>query len=322
MSPAPKVSVCVSTRDRAGLLPRLFDALGRQTLQEFELVIVDDGSRDSTPAVLTELADRAGFPTRVLRNGDSQGQAAGRNRAWRAATAAVIAFTDDDCLPAPDWLACGLRTVSRESHVVAAGSVRVHPEQVARFGPFSYAPLVDSSNAFWFATANAFYRRDDLQAAGGFDETLPRAAEDTELAWRVITAGARPVFAEDAVVYHDVREFGAWRSIRQQQSWADVAAIFKSTPAARTRLLYLGVFWKRQHAHALLMLAGLLAARSGAPWRGLALAGPWLHDRLCAHPRAIDLPDRWATLPGVLLMDLAEIAAMVRGSWRHRAPVL
>ncbi|HEX7250646.1 MAG TPA: glycosyltransferase family 2 protein, partial [Burkholderiales bacterium] len=87
MQPRPDVSVVVPTCGRPQLLERCLAALHRQTLaaERYEIVVVEDTTRS--------------------------GPATARNRGWRAARAAVIAFTDDDTIPGPDWLAEGLRAI-------------------------------------------------------------------------------------------------------------------------------------------------------------------------------------------------------------------
>src|SRR3954452_3482097 len=101
----PRVTVVAATHNRARRLEALLASLAEQTIgtEAFEVVIVDDASQDDTPAVL-ERALAGPLDLRVLRQAEGGGQAAARNAGWRAATAPVVAFTDDDCVCARDWL--------------------------------------------------------------------------------------------------------------------------------------------------------------------------------------------------------------------------
>ena len=99
----PRATVVVATHNRAYRLSLLLHALRAQTLprQEFEVVVVDDGSTDSTPLLLAD-AERSGdLDLRVLRREPAAGPATARNMGWRIARAPIIAFTDDDCRPSP-----------------------------------------------------------------------------------------------------------------------------------------------------------------------------------------------------------------------------
>src|SRR5437660_469253 len=95
-----EVSVVVPSHDRPEGLARLLAGLRRQTLapERFEVIVVDDGS--SEPAVV----DSRELLVRVLRHEQSRGPAAARNSGWRAASADVVAFIDDDCVPSERWL--------------------------------------------------------------------------------------------------------------------------------------------------------------------------------------------------------------------------
>lgn len=318
----PDVTVCVSTRNRAGLLPRLVDHLERQTIgpQRFEAVIVDNGSSDDTWEVLEQLAATTSFPLTVLRNEPGKGPAAGRNRAWRAASAPLCAFTDDDCLPVDSWLEHVLAATATQE-VIAAGAVRPPADQHRLLGSFTRSVWASADTAAWCATANLVVRRDDLEAVGGFDESfLNVSGEDTDLGLRVMEQGRRFTFLADAVVEHPVEMTSMTQLLRDQRRWADLVAVIARHPRARSLLLHRTVFWKASHPSFLLMVAGLLGARRRPA--ALALAVPWVHRRLCSHPVAETLGERIATLPGVAILDAHEVLVMAEGSLRYRTVVL
>src|SRR5690242_10633781 len=106
------VSVVVPTFARADLLTRCLQALMRQTLapDAYEIVVADDGASAQIEQLVQTLAAHAASGLRVqyLAVSGNHGPAAARNCGWRAARAEVIAFTDDDTIPAPNWLANGL----------------------------------------------------------------------------------------------------------------------------------------------------------------------------------------------------------------------
>ena len=319
---SPSVTVCVSTRNRAHLLPRLVSHLERQALplNDFEVVIVDNGSSDDTWETLRSLEATSTLQLRVLQNPPGKGPAAGRNRAWRDARGDICAFTDDDCMPTPTWLP-ELRQLMADRSVVVAGRILPPPAEEHRIGPFTRFVTAVGGYAGWAATANFAARRADLEAVGGFDEDFRNVAgEDTDLALRLMEHGVPFEYAEDVVVLHGVEQSGLRGLIRDQQRWVDVPAIFVGHRWARRELLHRGLFWKSSHPAVLMLLAGALMSRR----RGLmaALALPWLHERLCRQPVSERMGERLTSLPGVLALDVSEVVVMARGSIRHREPVL
>jgi GT2 family glycosyltransferase len=318
-----RIAVCISTRDRAARLRRLLAALERQQLEPADLVvvIVDDGSVDETPAVLAEATRRGAVALTTVRHDRSRGPAAGRNAAWRAATAPVIAFIDDDCVPSPLWLPAALRRYAADDADVVVGAVARAPAQAHRTGRFARELVVGPAQVRWFATANVFYRRDNLVALGGFDEGYrSAAAEDTDLGFRAEAAGLRVAFEPTALVFHDVTAAGVCDAIRDQARWADLARLFKSHPEQRRRTLHRRVFWRETHPELLLLAGGLALGRR---WpAALALAAPWLHGKLCRERGEQTMPAAVAELPGALAVDVAELTAVVRGSIRHRTLLL
>lgn len=311
----PAVTVAVSTRNRAGMLPRLVGALERQTLEpdRFEVVIADDGSTDATPEILSELRRSSRVRLRTVR-GPGQGRAAGRNLAWRAGTARVVAFTDDDCVPDARWLEEGLAALDDGNRIVIG---RTEPDPTADWGPFVRTMQVRSARHF--PTCNALYRRTDLEAVGGFDEAFTgKGGEDTDLALRVLRLGGGAGFASEALVHHDVHVLGLREALREASSWTGIPRLYAKHPDRREGLA-MGVFWKRTHPRALLALAAIVLAPR-QPLAGL-LAVPWLRMRT-TRDRPIPQHVYVLSLPGRLLVDLAEVVAMLRGSAEHRTLVL
>lgn len=320
--PETLVTVAVSTHGRAALLPRLLRALAGQTLdpRSFEVVIVDDGSPDDTSTVLDRLAATLPFELRVIRHLRNLGAAAGRNTAWRAARAPVIAFTDDDCAPAPGWLEAGLAAMGPDEQVFAVGRTAPDPAEVHRLHrPFSRSLTVDDPR--FFETCNIFYRRHDLETVGGLDESFS-TGEDTDLGLRMVEAGASPVWAPEALVHHRVRPSDLRSHLREATRWPDLALVIRRHPTQRTTLLHRRWFWKRTHPPVIVALAGVGAAaarRSAVP---LLLAGWWVGHRLVVEPACPGPRRRVMALPGAFAVDAAEVLTMVRGSLRHRTVLL
>ena len=114
----PELSVVVCTNRGPGCLAKSLEALHGQTVRgRLEVIVVDDGA----PASLGPLCER--FEARLLVHPGNLGLAAARNTGWRAARAAVVAFTDDDCRPAPSWAETLLRAYLGPSVMAAGGEV-------------------------------------------------------------------------------------------------------------------------------------------------------------------------------------------------------
>ncbi len=245
--------------------------------------------------------------------------AAARNLGWRSTRTAVIAFTDDDCVPDPGWLRAGLAALDGRARV-AVGRTMPPADQLHLVGaPFSRVMEVDSVR--FFETCNAFYRRADLEAAGGFDERFRRpGGEDTRLGLDVTAAGVEPVFAGDAIVYHDVRPGGLRDALRDSLRWVDVPLTLKGRPEARQTLVHRWLFWKPTHPPAIAAAVGIALALRWRP--ALLLTLPWVAHRLRTDPPCADPVLRVAYLPGALAIDLCEVSVMVRGSIMHKTLLL
>ena len=316
------MTVAVSTHGRAALLPRLLDGLARQTMppEQFEVVIVDDGSPDDTAARLDALAPDLPFALRVIRHGRNQGAAAGRNTAWRAARASLIAFTDDDCVPTPGWLAAGVAAFEDPTCNFAVGRTEPDPDEIRWLErPFSRSLRVDSPR--FFETCNIFYRRADLEAVEGFDPGFS-TGEDTDLGLRMVESGRNACWTPEALVRHRVRPPDLRAHLREAGRWDDLALVVRRHPDRRDELTHRRWFWKRTHPPTILALGGgFVAAATRSPVPLLASAW-WLHHRLVVDPPCPGPRRRVLALPGALATDATEVMAMIRGSIRHRTVLL
>src|SRR5690606_16000799 len=185
----------------------------------FEAVLVDTGSADGTGEVLAELTrDDPRF--RVLRLDANRGPARARNLAWRSTERPWVAFTDDDCIPEPGWLAA-LLEAGRTAEIVQGRTVPVEQPTGTRPGWFDRSQNIRRWTGR-YQTCNLLVRRDWLDRLDGFVETFRIAmGEDTDFGLRAEAAGARTAYADDAVVRHHVWPSGFRQFLEQRRRWGE-----------------------------------------------------------------------------------------------------
>jgi len=228
------VSVVVPTYKRPELLERCLGALIAQSFpaDAFEIVVADDGPDEATRRLVREWALRThGAPEiRYVPVNDSQGPAAARNRGWEAADSPIIAFTDDDAVPRPDWLVEGCQVILASPKFLAATGRMAMPQ--SREG----ASRTDSRDAATaapdFATANCFVRRSALEAIGGFDERFTLAGrEDSDLQFTLMKSlRGEIVKAPRALVDRPARRMSWADSLRAHHRILFDALLFKKHP--------------------------------------------------------------------------------------------
>ena len=318
----PVVSVVIPTRNRSTLLARTLDALdGQRDAPPFEIIVVDDGSTDGTPQML---AGRHQANLVVLHQPASRGPAAARNRGWQASSAPYICFTDDDCLPQPEWLARLSKEFGRAD--IVQGRTVPDPSLNESWGPFSHTVEVTSEAGF-YETCNMAYRRTTLELSGGFDEDfLFPYGEDTELAWRVKGLGARTAFVPEAVVYHDVGPSDFLDYLRLLRRRAALVHLVRLHPEARSLF---PARWYHKRTHPAAAAAGVavtaLMLRPASRLRWVVATGALAaYARVCVQTRRAPRRTRqWITvIPLALVADLAEVAILARASVAERTVFL
>ena len=306
----------IPTARRETRLAFALEALAAQTLdrERFEVVVVraeDPGPKATAPD---------GLAVRFITAAPDSSAAASRNIGWREAAAPLIAFTDDDCRPAPDWLERMLEAATLGGDRVLQGRTEPDPDERERLHGLATTQSIVAPSA-WYQSCNIAYPRALLERVGGFDERFD-GGEDADLGLRALEAGAEAAFVEDALVWHAVHSRHVWDAVRDHARWHSIPLVVAEHPAQR-RALELGLFWRRGHPRVLLAAAGVLAFRRRAPVLALAASVPYLRQHLNSYRRsprslvraALDLPPR-------AVVDLTGVATTARAAIRHRTPVL
>jgi glycosyltransferase involved in cell wall biosynthesis len=203
--PKPVVSVVVPTRDRARYLDVALASLAAQDFAEpYEVIVVDDGSRDGTPDVIRRHGARA------LVHDPPRGPNAGRNEASRIAEPDLIALIDDDVFAPPEWLRELVEGARRHPEGQAyGGPIRARLEGPAPRSCGRELPPITTldlgrddveTDLVW--SANMLLRRSALELAGGFDESLATGGDEEEWLRRLAGRGGQVFYIAAAAIDH------------------------------------------------------------------------------------------------------------------------
>lgn len=215
-----RASVIIAAYNAARDLPACLSALDQQTLprDEYEVIVVDDGSSDNTASV----AEAAG--ARVLRLPHG-GPAAARNAGAAIARAPIVVFTDADCEPVIDFLEHMLEVFAAPVVSGVRGVYRTQQKGlVARFIQLEYEERYQRIARYETAhgginaldTSYCAYRRQVFLDEGGFDTRfLGAAGEDHELSFRLARAGYIFRLNQQAAVYH--HHVASWRAYARRK---------------------------------------------------------------------------------------------------------
>jgi glycosyltransferase involved in cell wall biosynthesis len=309
----PDVSVIVPVRDASATIGSTMRALQEQS-GDYEVIVVDDASRDGS----AEIARSSPLGPTVIGLPQSKGPGNARNAGVEHARAELLAFTDADCEPEPDWLAAGLRRAP-EADLIQGKVVPARPA-----GPFDRTIGVSHETGL-YETANLFVKKELFDRVGGFsdfaDPSHPHGfGEDVVFGWRCRRLGARSYFAPEAVVRHAVFPRGPGGYVKERWRQWMFPELLKRVPELRKGFLFGRLFLSRQSAALDLGIAGgLLAAGLWSPWPAVAVIPYALLLAATARPRR-----RRAPLVAAVQFvgDLVGLVALLYGSARARTPVL
>ena len=332
----PRLSVVICSFNGADGVGRCLRALGAQSIRgALEIIVVDDGSTDSTSQVASALG------AKVVRHTHNRGISAARNTGIRAASAAVVAFLDDDCEPCPRWAEALL--ASYDSRSIGVGgliSPNVGPGLVlgylGRHSPLlpQELDLAASNNVpyrFWLylrrqwrpakpgqrrqvvamPSANLSVLRQALLDVGGFDERIRFSAEDDDLCRRLTIAfpDGQLIIEPAAEVIHHFK--ASWRdTFRRSRAYGQGSAVmFCKWPDVRPTLFPFP-----------LAVAAMLTASAWAP--ALAPAAvvlpPLLYPQGLRDAVARRRPRSLLDAYFQLLQEACEDYGFVTGWWQFR----
>ncbi len=220
-----RATIQLCTYNRAALLGRVLDACFEQNapFDSYEVVLVNDGSRDETPAVIEAARSRATCALTVV-DQPNAGLARARNVGIARSSGERIIFIDDDVLVTPAFVAEHLRSHARTPDAVVRGGV-INTTSFDQLPPPMWTLANYSGNFFW--TTNVSVARARLDAVGHFTETFREYGwEDIELGLRLRRAGTRSLLNPRALAYHykpPPRADGVDRTIAQARAQARTA---------------------------------------------------------------------------------------------------
>ena len=202
----PRVSVIVSVYNCERWIGACLDSIlaSDYPRDRYEVICADNASTDGTSMVIEKYAGAVTVVHEAKR-----GASAARNAGLRVAAGPMIAFTDADCVVDPGWLRRIVEPVSAGEAAVAGGRIRALPNAnpVELFGELihDHARAIRLSQPPYVITMNMAAPLALLQSVGCFDERWLRM-QDVDLSLRILAAGGRFAYVDDAVVYHRNRD--------------------------------------------------------------------------------------------------------------------
>jgi glycosyltransferase involved in cell wall biosynthesis len=209
---SPKVSVIISTLNRAEYLLKILNSLNEVQYDNFEIIVVNGPSSDSTSAVLDMFKGIKIFEVTQANLGIS------RNLGIKNSTGEYLAFIDDDCIPGRFWLSELMESISSENLDGVGGMIYDVPtdtflwERVMsdKFGNVSVKNssqeidrnFSESKKFLYLPTCNALFKRSSLMSVGGFNRYIKYGYDDVEVSFRLISHGFKIKYVDSAKVDH------------------------------------------------------------------------------------------------------------------------
>jgi GT2 family glycosyltransferase len=200
----PPVSVVVCSYNGSRTIRDCMEGLSNLDYPDYEVIVVNDGSTDNTAEIVAE------YPFKLIST-PNMGLSSARNTGMEAATGEIVAYTDDDAHPDPDWLKYLAAAFLKTEHA-GIGGPNIAPrddgeiaECVANAPGGPVHVLLSDTEAEHIPGCNMAFRREALMAIGGFDVQYRAAGDDVDACWRIQEQGWTLGFSPAAMVWHHQR---------------------------------------------------------------------------------------------------------------------
>jgi glycosyltransferase involved in cell wall biosynthesis len=239
----PKVSVVIPIYNGEADLPELLNCLLLQTYpqDQVEYLLVDNNSSDRTLSILQKTAENSPINILPLSENNIQSSYAARNAGIKAASGEIIAFTDADCRPQPQWLYQLIQPFINAEVVIVAGEITALPgksllEQFAdKQETLSQKHTLANKFCPYGQTANLAIRRNIFHSSGLFRPHLSTGG-DADICWRILKANLGKLeFSPDAIVQHrhrlTIKELASqWRRYGRSNRYIMLRWLLKEFP--------------------------------------------------------------------------------------------
>ena len=222
----PKVSVVVCSYNGGKTLERCLESLRHVDYPDYEVVLVDDGSKDDTPGIV------ARHPWIVAIRQENKGLSFARNIGAHAAKGEVIVYTDSDCMADPDWLYYLMGTLLSGDYAGVGGPNISPPAENWVQACVSAAPggpnhvLLTDVVAEHIPGCNMAFHRWAFDQVGGFDPEYRKAGDDVDFCWRLQQSGGVIAFSPAAIVWH-YRRFTLQAFRKQQEGYGEAESMLR-----------------------------------------------------------------------------------------------
>jgi glycosyltransferase involved in cell wall biosynthesis len=221
----PPMSIVICSYNGAATIRDTLSALERLSYPDFEVIVVNDGSTDATPAIASE------YDVRLIST-ENCGLSSARNTGFRAARGEIIAYIDDDAYPDADWAKYLALTYLGGDYAGVGGPNLAPPgdgliaDCVANSPGGPVHVLLTDTVAEHIPGCNMSFRKSALEAVNGFDHRYRAAGDDVDLCWRVQAKVGEIGFHPAAMVWHHRRN-SLRMYWRQQQGYGKAEALLE-----------------------------------------------------------------------------------------------
>lgn len=232
-----RVSVVIPTRNRAKVVRKCIEYILAQTYSSYEVIVVDDGSKDNTREVLESFSNFSNF--RYISLPERKGPAFCRNLGVRESNGDIIIFIDSDIFTLSNFIEEHINTHKSYQKVLVVGPVISISNMDGNFP--QRGSILDFSNAY-FASGNVSLPRDIFLQVGGFDEVFNVYGwEDIEFGFKLKSLGVKSIKNSRAVGYHyqplpKLEELGMLKEKERERAKTAVY-LYKKYPSLEVKLM-------------------------------------------------------------------------------------